>query len=255
LDESEVEALNSRGKEQKQEHPEWKQQEVIQTTVSGHNSIRHPPKGSVRVRKDSKGGPNEKKESNSIPKGQYKYSKELNHETIHDHDVKYYNDNDDNSPDDHPFKSSRKEHNQVLQVFNETKIPHKAGNKEIISNRHIQSSQSLPTFTTPYIMHTSKLPDSKRMKIMVTGGAGFVGSHLVDKLMMLGHEVIVLDNFFTGQKKNIEHWMSHPNFRYVRLMDIPLVHMSRCSNSILCFSCIESFFFIWTIIHSDAFQS
>jgi UDP-glucuronate decarboxylase len=40
-----------------------------------------------------------------------------------------------------------------------------------------------------------------------------VGSHLVDKLMQEGHEVIVLDNFFTGQKKNIEHWMHHPNFR------------------------------------------
>jgi UDP-glucuronate decarboxylase len=36
---------------------------------------------------------------------------------------------------------------------------------------------------------------------------------LVDKLMMEGHEVIVLDNFFTGQKKNIAHWLHHPNFR------------------------------------------
>lgn len=222
LDESEVAALSGRGKEkgqeqeQKQEHPEWKQQEEIQTTVRGHNSIRQPPpKGSVRVRKDSKGGPTEKKEYNSIPKRQHMDSKELHHETIHDHDEKYYNDDDDNSPDDDLLESSRKEHNQVLQVFKETNTPHETGDKEIISNRHIQSSQSLPTFTTPYIMHTSKLPDSKRMKIMVTGGAGFVGSHLVDKLMMLGHEVIVLDNFFTGQKKNIEHWMSHPNFSLI----------------------------------------
>jgi UDP-glucuronate decarboxylase len=59
------------------------------------------------------------------------------------------------------------------------------------------------------------LPDSKRKKILITGGAGFVGSHLTDKLMMEGHEVIVLDNFFTGQRKNVEHWMHHPRFQLV----------------------------------------
>jgi len=64
-------------------------------------------------------------------------------------------------------------------------------------------------------MKTQTLVDGKRLKIMVTGGAGFVGSHLVDKLMMEGHEVTVLDNFFTGQKKNIEHWFHHPNFSLI----------------------------------------
>jgi len=39
-----------------------------------------------------------------------------------------------------------------------------------------------------------------------------VGSHLVDKLMLQGHEVIVVDNFFTGRKRNIEHWIGHENF-------------------------------------------
>ncbi len=85
--------------------------------------------------------------------------------------------------------------------------------KRIMEQFNLLSKQSLPTITTPYIMKTPKLPDSKRKKILVTGGAGFVGSHLVDKLMQEGHEVIVLDNFFTGQKKNVEHWMHHPNFR------------------------------------------
>jgi hypothetical protein len=80
-------------------------------------------------------------------------------------------------------------------------------------DQKVLSSQSLPTVTTPYVIETSTLMDHRRKKILVTGGAGFVGSHLVDKLMMEGHEVIVMDNFFTGQKKNIAHWLHHPNFR------------------------------------------
>ena len=83
----------------------------------------------------------------------------------------------------------------------------------LIEDQHILSRQSMPTDRSPTIMETAVLSDHKRKKILVTGGAGFVGSHLVDKLMMEGHEVIVLDNFFTGQKRNIEHWLQHPNFR------------------------------------------
>eukprot|EP01134_Creolimax_fragrantissima_P007366 CFRG7366T1 len=55
-----------------------------------------------------------------------------------------------------------------------------------------------------------------RKRILVTGGAGFVGSHLVDKLMSQGHEVTVLDNYFTGRKSNVEHWIGHPNFDIIR---------------------------------------
>ncbi len=53
------------------------------------------------------------------------------------------------------------------------------------------------------------------MKNLVTGGAGFVGSHLIDKLMLAGEEVICLDNFVTGDKKNIEHWIDNNNFRLI----------------------------------------
>jgi len=65
---------------------------------------------------------------------------------------------------------------------------------------------------------TSTYPDIKfrtykdRRRILVTGGAGFVGSHLVDKLMLDGHEVFVVDNYFTGSKRNIEQWLGHENF-------------------------------------------
>ena len=85
--------------------------------------------------------------------------------------------------------------------------------KRFLVDQQLLSTQSVPTRTTPQIMFTPVLPDSHRKKILVTGGAGFVGSHLVDKLMQEGHEVLVVDNFFTGQKKNIEHWHHHPNFR------------------------------------------
>lgn len=54
-----------------------------------------------------------------------------------------------------------------------------------------------------------------RKRVLVTGGAGFVGSHLVDRLMIAGHEVIVVDNFFTGRKRNVEHWVGHENFEMV----------------------------------------
>ncbi|KAI9090867.1 hypothetical protein DFS34DRAFT_643809 [Phlyctochytrium arcticum] len=67
--------------------------------------------------------------------------------------------------------------------------------------------------TYPSVAH---LPSRSRKRILVTGGAGFVGSHLVDRLMMMGHEVIVLDNYFTGRKGNIEHWVGHPHFEIVR---------------------------------------
>ncbi len=51
---------------------------------------------------------------------------------------------------------------------------------------------------------------------LVTGGAGFLGSHLIDKLMRANQEVICLDNYFTGNKSNIKEWLTHPNFEIIR---------------------------------------
>tara|TARA_B100000700_G_scaffold147093_1_gene163924 strand:- start:56 stop:1003 length:948 start_codon:yes stop_codon:yes gene_type:complete len=53
------------------------------------------------------------------------------------------------------------------------------------------------------------------LRNLITGGAGFLGSHLVDRLMKCGEKVICLDNFFTGRRENIEHWIDHPSFELV----------------------------------------
>ncbi len=55
-----------------------------------------------------------------------------------------------------------------------------------------------------------------RKRILVTGGAGFLGSHLCEKLLSQGAEVICVDNFFTGSKDNIVHLLSHPNFKLLQ---------------------------------------
>ena len=54
------------------------------------------------------------------------------------------------------------------------------------------------------------------MRILVTGGTGFVGSHLCTNLLKQGHYVICLDNNFTGSMDNIQHIKSHPNFEFIR---------------------------------------
>ncbi|CAM6027495.1 unnamed protein product [Sphagnum balticum] len=65
----------------------------------------------------------------------------------------------------------------------------------------------------------AKLPlglQRKSLRVVVTGGAGFVGSHLVDKLMARGDSVIVVDNFFTGRKENVMHHFGNPRFELIR---------------------------------------
>ena len=64
-------------------------------------------------------------------------------------------------------------------------------------------------------MPLARLYDSRK-RILVTGGAGFIGSHLVDRLLGQGHEVLCLDNLFTGTKRNIDHLHTNPRFEFMR---------------------------------------
>ncbi|MFN7019830.1 MAG: UDP-glucuronic acid decarboxylase family protein [Phycisphaerales bacterium] len=57
---------------------------------------------------------------------------------------------------------------------------------------------------------------NSKKRILVTGGAGFLGSHLCDRLVEEGHDVICLDNFFTSQKVNVAHLLGKPNFELIR---------------------------------------
>lgn len=61
----------------------------------------------------------------------------------------------------------------------------------------------------------SRLYDSRK-RILVTGGAGFLGSHLIDRLIEQGHEVLCLDNLFTGTKRNVDHLHNEPRFEFIR---------------------------------------
>ena len=54
------------------------------------------------------------------------------------------------------------------------------------------------------------------LKVLVTGGAGFLGSHLIDRLIARGHDVVCVDNYFTGSKRNVAHWLGHPRFELIR---------------------------------------
>ena len=55
-----------------------------------------------------------------------------------------------------------------------------------------------------------------RKRILVTGGAGFIGSHLCDRLLAEGHDVLCVDNFYTGTKDNIRHLLGNPCFELMR---------------------------------------
>ena len=56
---------------------------------------------------------------------------------------------------------------------------------------------------------------SKKSKILITGGAGFLGSHLAERLLIDGHEVVCLDNLYTGKRQNINHLRDFDNFTFL----------------------------------------
>ena len=75
-------------------------------------------------------------------------------------------------------------------------------------------------------------------RVLVTGGAGFIGSHLCDCLLAEGHEVIALDNLFTGRKHNVEKHLQNPRFEFIRhdvtlpiLLEVDLVYHLACPAS------------------------
>ncbi len=76
------------------------------------------------------------------------------------------------------------------------------------------------------------------MRILVTGGGGFLGSHLCERLIKEGHEILCLDNFFTGRKENIAHLLPHPSFELVRhdivlpiLLEVDAIYHLACPAS------------------------
>jgi len=75
-------------------------------------------------------------------------------------------------------------------------------------------------------------------RVLVTGGAGFLGSHLCEKLLKFGHSVIALDNFFTGNKRNINHLKNYDNFELVRhdvtqpiMLEVDMIYNLACPAS------------------------
>ena len=67
------------------------------------------------------------------------------------------------------------------------------------------------------------------MRVVITGGAGFLGSHLCDRLVGLGHAVVCVDNFITGRPENIAHLMGHERFSFVKYNVCDYLHRHRAT--------------------------
>ena len=80
------------------------------------------------------------------------------------------------------------------------------------------------------------------MNVLVTGGAGFLGSHLCDRLIEDGHSVICLDNYFTGTKENIKHLMDNPKFSFVE-QDVITIEVRNVINNLTVLFLLDNFIY------------
>ncbi|KAI5055498.1 hypothetical protein GOP47_0029019 [Adiantum capillus-veneris] len=111
-------------------------------------------------------------------------------------------------------------HQQPSLMHQSALRQHQSGHEE----RQLLQKQSfistkIPSLHSQGFSPGAKIPlglKRKALRVLVTGGAGFVGSHLVDRLISRGDSVIVVDNFFTGRKENVMHHFSNPQFELIR---------------------------------------
>ncbi|CAK9231330.1 unnamed protein product [Sphagnum troendelagicum] len=115
------------------------------------------------------------------------------------------------------FLVSRKQHGSDAATYG--KMPYEIA-EELGSSISSYDRMAIVRKHQPSVISPgAKLPlglQRKPLRVVVTGGAGFVGSHLVDKLMARGDSVIVVDNFFTGRKENVMHHFGNPRFELIR---------------------------------------
>jgi len=74
------------------------------------------------------------------------------------------------------------------------------------------------------------------MRILITGGAGFLGSHLCDLLIGKGHQIVCMDNFITSRMENISHLMGHERFSFVKYNVCDYLHMDRPLDAVMHFA-------------------
>lgn len=97
--------------------------------------------------------------------------------------------------------------------------PLEKGRLELIERTSVNKPSAVSTHMGSLVSPGAKIPlglKRKPLRVVVTGGAGFVGSHLVDRLIERGDNVIVVDNFFTGRKENLMHHFGKPQFELIR---------------------------------------
>ena len=82
--------------------------------------------------------------------------------------------------------------------------------------RALDRCENVVILAASYLPHVSTEASNSVKRILVTGGAGFLGSHLCERLLARGHDVLCVDNFFTGSKDNIAHLLANPRFELMR---------------------------------------